>query len=38
MASVAALIAFALWAYRRYYRIDILVKEKAVVFAMLGNR
>lgn len=37
MASVATLTAFALWAYRRYHRIDILAKEKAVVFAMLGK-
>lgn len=37
MASVATLTAFALWAYRRHYHIDILAKEKAVVFAMLGK-
>lgn len=37
MAAVSTLVAVALWLYRRYYKIDILVAEKAKVFAALGK-
>ena len=37
MAGISALVSFALWLYRRHYKIDILAKEKKAVFAMLGK-